>query len=146
MMILCVKPRLLHYNVFSFVFLFFLMVETSTLAPPFNGYWVQGHFPFVKRPEREIDHLALMPRLRISGATLTLSPAVFSWRGQGQFQSNAHCYSRKSLSHTLQNKYTEIKLHSNASTGHDVYVRVVLRYCSGHDVLLRRRCWAHNIS
>jgi hypothetical protein len=44
------------------------MVETSTLAPPFNGYWVQGHFPFVKRPEREIDHLALMPRLRISGA------------------------------------------------------------------------------
>ena len=38
-------------------------------------------------------------------------PPVFSWRGQGQFQSNANVISRKSLSYTLQNKYTEIKLH-----------------------------------
>lgn len=47
----------------------------------FNGYY--GYFQGVKPPpEPEVDHLHLVPRLKISGVTPLLSPYVFRvWTG-----------------------------------------------------------------
>jgi len=49
---------------------------------PFSGY--RGTFLEVGRPEREVKHLHLVPRLRMNGATLLLPPPCTLIAGIGK--------------------------------------------------------------
>ena len=60
-------------------FFFSAKVQTDPLLKGYTYY-----FPGIKRPEREVKHLHLVSRLRMSGAILLLPPRVYSWSVQGK--------------------------------------------------------------